>query len=67
MEISEDLFQVFHGIIGSPLIDLCEIWFGGSLGWKLRDDQQRIPGVFGLLAFLAVDFKSTYLSAVIHV
>ena len=24
---------------GSTLVDLCEIWFGGSLGCKLRDDQ----------------------------
>ena len=26
-------------LIGSTLVDLCEIPFGGSLGCKLRDDQ----------------------------
>ena len=33
------LFQVRDDPIGSTLVDLCEIWFGGSVGCKLQDDQ----------------------------
>ena len=39
LEIWKDFFQVRDDLIESTLVDLCQIWFGGSLGCKLRDDQ----------------------------
>ena len=39
MEIWIDFFQVRDDLIGSTLIDFCEIGFRGSLGCKLGDDQ----------------------------
>ena len=39
LEIWKDFFQVRDDLIGSTLVDLCEIRFGGSLGCKLREDQ----------------------------
>ena len=33
------LFEVRDDLIGSTLVDLCEIQFGGSLVCKLRDNQ----------------------------
>ena len=34
-----DFLQVRDGVIGPTLVDLCEVWLGGSLGCKLRDDK----------------------------
>ena len=31
--------QVRNDLIGSTLVDLCEIWLGDCLGCKLQDDQ----------------------------
>ena len=31
--------QIGDNLIGSTLVELCEIWLGGSLGCKLQDDQ----------------------------
>ena len=53
--------------MGSTLVDLCEIWFGVSLGCKLGDDQQRLTRALVLLApLLALGSKSTSLSPGIH-
>ena len=38
-EIWSEFFQVWQDLIGSTLVDLCQIWLGSSLGCKLRDDQ----------------------------
>ena len=35
----ERFFQVRDDLIGSTLVDSCEVSFGGSLGCKLRDNQ----------------------------
>ena len=34
-----DFFQVRDALIGSTLVDVSEIQFGGSLGCKLRGNQ----------------------------
>ena len=61
------LFSSSRRSVGSTFVDLCEILFGGSLGSKLQDDQQRFTRTSVLLApLLALGFKSTSLSAGIH-
>ena len=53
--------------MGSTLVDLCEIRFRGSLGCKLRDDQERLTRVSVKLApLLAPGSKFTSLNAGIH-
>ena len=67
MEIWKDFFQVQDDLIGSTLVDMLEILFGGSLGCKLRDDQYRLTRASVLLApLLALGSNSTSLSAGIH-
>ena len=34
-----DFFQVGDDLIGSTLVDVCEIQFGGSVGCKFRGNQ----------------------------
>ena len=75
MEIWKDFFQVRGDLIGSTLVDLCEIQFGGSLGCKLQDDQYRLTRASVLLAplccffalFQCVYFVATSLRAVFQV
>ena len=62
---SETFFQ--DDLIGSNWIDLSEIQLGGSLRYKLRDDQWRLARALVLLALLlGLGSKSTSLSAGIH-
>ena len=57
-------FQVPDDLIGSTLVHLSEIRFGGTLGCKLRDDQLRLTTALVLFApLLALGSKSTSLSA----
>ena len=37
--MSSYFLQVRNDLIGSTLVDLCEIWLGDCLGGKLRDNQ----------------------------
>ena len=39
MEISSEFFEVLDDNIGSTLVELFLVWFGGSLQRKLQDDQ----------------------------
>ena len=51
----------------SILVDMCEIWLGGSLWCKLQDDQWRLTRASVLLApVLVLDWKTTSLSYGIH-
>ena len=64
MEI-RNFFQ--DDLIGSTWIDLSEIQLGGSLRYKLQDDQQRLARALVLLALLlGLGSESTTLSAGIH-
>ena len=63
-----DFFQVRDDLIGSTLVDVSEIQFGGSLGCKLQDNQSRLTRASVLLArLLALASKSTSLSSAVHV
>ena len=67
MEIWSDFYQFQEYLIGSTLVDLCEIWLGESLRCRLYDNQQRVTRASVLLApLLAVGSKSISLSAGIH-
>ena len=67
MEIWQEFSQVRDDLIGSILVDLCEIWLGGSFGCKVPDDEQRLTRASVLLAALSVlRSNSTFLSAGIH-
>ena len=67
MEIRSDIFQIRDDLIGSTLVDLCEIRFAGSSGCKLRDDQQRLTRAWVLFVpLLGLASESTSLSAGIH-
>ena len=67
MEIWQEFSQVRDDLIGSILVDLCEIWLGGSVGCKLPDDEQRLTRASVLLAAVSVlRSNSTSLSAGIH-
>ena len=57
-------FQVRDNLVGSTLVDLCEIWWGGSLRVKLWDKQEKLTRALVLLVPLIVlDSKSTSLGA----
>ena len=61
------LCKCWDPYVSQGLVDLCEIWLGGCLRWKLRDDQYRLTRALVLLVpLLALGFKSTSLSAGIH-
>ena len=66
-KIWSEFSQVWDDLIGSTLVDLCEIWLGSSLTCKLRDNQERFTRTLVLLApLLGTGFKSTSLSVGIH-
>ena len=65
--IWSDFFQVWDNLIGSTLVDLCEIWLRDFLRWKLQDDEERFTRTLVLLVpLLALSSKFTFLSAGIH-
>ena len=64
MEIWFTFFQYRDNLIGSTLVDFCEIWWGGSLRAKLWDKQEKLTRALVLLVPLIVlDSKSTSLGA----
>ena len=63
-QIWSDFFQVRDILIGSTLVNLCEIWLGSSWRGKLWDNQERLTRTLVLLApLLALGSKSTSVSS----
>ena len=68
LEILFDFFQVRDNLIGSTLVDLCEIQFRGSLKWKLCNDHWRLTNASVLLSSsVSTGSRSTSLSTGIHI